>query len=228
MDRRRWRGGRGSVTPSTPRLSADALRILEAQLSRMRAMLYRYYDLFFRFVTGSLVALGALFVLSFWAPTQVAAVLLPFAILYVGFHAANLFSYVVFARTYAAALERRINRELGAEILVAHRLEEIYFGAPGDPKLVAASLRRPLTMLAAETWHFTIAGAAFFVVGTLVGNVTVTRIGEPWSTFYLPVVVGWALLNGAYLAWYFIGGRDQHAIEDVLRDAYESASTDVA
>ncbi|MEO7295023.1 MAG: hypothetical protein ABIZ57_02680, partial [Candidatus Limnocylindria bacterium] len=165
-----------SLPPLQP-LSPDALRVLEAQLIRMRGMLYRYYDLFFRFVSGGLVASGALFIGAFWQPTQAAALLLPFVILYVGFHAANLFSYVVFARTYAAALERRINRELGAEVLVAHRLEDVYFGAPGDPKLVAASLRRPLTMLAAETWHFTIAGAAFFVVGTLIANVTVTRIG---------------------------------------------------
>ena len=209
-------------------LTPDGLRLLEAQLGRMRAMLYRYYELFFRFIGMGLVAVGVLFIGAFFGPTQAAGILLPFVIIYVGFHAANLFSYVIFARTYAAAIERRINRELDTDILVAHRLEEIYFGAPGDPKLVAASLRRPLTMLAAETWHFTIAGAAFFVVGTLVGNVTVTRIGEPWSTFYLPVVVGWALLNGAYLAWYFIVGRDQHAIEADLRDAYESASTDVA
>ena len=149
-------------------------------------------------------------------------------IIYVGFHAANLFSYVIFARTHAAAIECRINREVGAEVLVAHRLEEIYFGAPGDPKLVAASLRRPLTMLAAETWHFTIAGAGFFVVGTLIANITVARIGEPWSTFYVPVVIGWALLNGAYLAWYFIARRDQRAIEALLADAYEPRQSDAA
>ncbi len=111
---------------------------------------------------------------------------------------------------------------------MAHRLEEIYFGAPGDPKLVAASLRRPLTMLAAETWHFTIAGGAFFVISTLVANVTVARIGEPWATFYVPVVIGWALLNGAYLAWYFIGRRDQQAIEAVLIEAYEPPPADPA
>ena len=216
------------MTASLPPLSPDALRVLEAQLVRMRDMLYRYYDLVFRFVSGGLVASGALFIGAFWQPTQAAALLLPFVILYVGFHAANLFSYVIFARTHAAALERRINRELGAEVLVAHRLEEVYFGAPGDPKLVAASLRRPLTMLAAETWHFTIAGGAFFVVGTLIANVTVTRIGEPWSTFYAPAVIGWALLNGAYLAWYFIGRRDQRAIESILADAYEPPQTDAA
>ena len=149
------------MTLPPPTLSPDALRILEAQLTRMRGMLYRYYDLFFRFVSGGLVASGTLFIGAFWQPTQAAALLLPFVIMYVGFHAANLFSYVIFARTHAAAIERRINREVGAEVLVAHRLEEIYFGAPGDPRLVAGSLRRPLTMLAAETWHFTIAGAAF-------------------------------------------------------------------
>lgn len=202
-------------------LSPDALRILEAQLGRMRAMLYRYYALFYRFLGGGLVAAGALFIGSFWGPTQAAGLLLPFVILYVGFHAASLFSYVVFARTYAAALERRINRELGAEVLVAHRLEEVYFGAPGDRRLVAASLRRPLAMIAAETWHTAIAGAALFVVSALIGNATVQRVGEPWSAIYLPAVVGWALVNGAYLAWYFVGRHDQRAIEAILAAAYD-------
>jgi hypothetical protein len=212
--------------PMGDALSPDGLRLLEGQLGRMRGMLSSYYALFFRFTTTGLIAVGVLFVASFWGPTQAAALLLPFVILYVGFHASYLFSYVIFARTFAAALERRINRHLGVDLLVAHRLEEAYFGAPGDPKLVAASLRRPLTFLSAETWHFTIAGAALFVVGALVGNVTAQRLGDPWAQLYLPVVVGWALLNGAYLAWYFIGRRDQRAIERVLADAYEPAAPD--
>ncbi len=53
-------------------------------------------------------------------------------------------------------------------------------------------------------------------------------MGDPWSTFYLPVVIGWALVNGAYLAWYFIGGRNQRAIQTILADAYEPAPTDAA
>ena len=201
-------------------LTPDGLRILEAQLGRMRSMLYRYYELFFRFVAGGMVAVGLLFIGSFWAPTQAGSLLLPLVILYVGFHASHLFSYVIFARTYAAALERRINRALSDELLVAHRLEEAYFGAPGDPRVVAASLRRPLTMLAAETWHFTMVGAALFAVSLLLANATVQRVGEPWSTFYTPVVIGWALLNGAYLAWHFIGRRDQRELESILEDAY--------
>lgn len=208
------------MTPGERPLPPDGLRLLEGQLGRMRGMLYRYYELFFRFIGAGLVAVGALFVGAFWTPTQAAALLLPFVILYVGFHASFLFSYVVLARTYAGALERRINRELGADLLVAHRLEEVYFGGPGDPKIVAASLRRPLTMLAAETWHFTIAGAALFAVSTLLGNAVASRLGEPWSSAYLPVVLGWAVLNGAYLAWYFVGRRDQRAIEAILDDAY--------
>ena len=136
----------------------------------------------------------------------------------------ELSCYVIFARTFAAALERRINREVGSELLVAHRLEEVYFGAPGDPRLVAASLRRPATFISAETWHFTVVGAALFVVSVFMGGTTVQRIGEPWSTLYVPVVIGWALLNGAYLAWHFLARRDQRIIEGILAEAYEPAT----
>lgn len=204
-------------------LTPDGVAVLEAQLARMRTMIFRYYELFFRFTNGALVATAALFVAAFVPQTQAAALILPFVILYVGFHASYLFSYVTFGRTYAAAIERRLNAALGDDLLVAHRLEEAYFGAPGDPRLVAASLRRPLTMLAAETWHFTIAGAGLFAVGVLLGNLTARRLGDPWSTLYVPVVLAWAAINGAYLAWYFIGRRDQRAIEAILTEAYGSA-----
>lgn len=209
-------------------LPPEGLRILEAQLGRVRAMLYRYHELFFRFTGAGLVAVGALFIGAFWPPTQAAAMLLPFVILYVGFHASYLFSYVIFARTFAAALERRINHEAGAELLVAHRLEEIYFGAPGDPRLVAASFRRPATFIAAETWHFTIVGAGLFVVSVFMGRATIQPFGEPWANWYVPVVTGWALLNGAYLAWHFIARRDQRAIEGILAAAYEPATASEA
>ncbi len=205
-------------------LPPAGLRVLEAQLSRVRAMLYRYYELFFSFTGAGLVVVGALFIGAFWPPTQVAAIILPFVILYVGFHASYLFSYVVFARTFASALERRINREIGADLLVAHRLEEVYFGAPGDPRLVAASLRHPAAFISAETWHFTIVGAGLFAVSVYLGHVTVQRIGEPWATWYAPVVIGWALLNGVYLAWHFLVRRDQRAIEGILDEAYGSAT----
>lgn len=205
-------------------LPPEGLRVLEAQLDRVRAMLYRYYELFFRFTGLGLVVVGALFIGAFWPPTQAGAIILPFVILYVGFHASYLFSYVIFARTFASALERRINREIGADLLVAHRLEEVYFGAPGDPRLVAASLRRPAAFISAETWHFTAVGAALFVVSVFMGATTVQRIGEPWSSLYVPVVIGWALLNGAYLAWHFLARRDQRSIERILADAYEPAA----
>ena len=201
-------------------LPPEAVRLLEQQLGRMRSMVYRYYELFYRFITTGLMAVGLLFIGAFWPPAQAGAMLLPFVILYVGFHAASLFSYVIFARTYAAAIERRLNAAVGADVLVAHRLEAVFFGAPADRRFVAASFRRPLTMLAAETWHFAIAGAALFVVGVLLGSITVQRLGEPWSTLYLPVVIGWAAINGLYLAWYFLGRRDQRAIDAILADAY--------
>ncbi|MFN2419142.1 MAG: hypothetical protein ABR593_09495, partial [Candidatus Limnocylindria bacterium] len=87
---------------------------------------------------GGLMASGALFIGAFWQPTQAAALLLPFVIMYVGFHAANL------------------------------------------------------------------------------------------STIYVPVVIGWALLNGAYLAWYFLARRDQRVVEAILADAHEPRQSDAA
>lgn len=209
-----------------PGTSPDALRVLEAQLGRMRGMLFGYYDLFYRLTGTGVLAIAALFVAAFLPQTRAAGLILPFVILYVGFRAASLYSYVTFARTYAAALERRINAALGEEVLVAHRLEEAYFGAPGDPRVVAASLRRPLTMLAAETWHFTVVGAGLFAVSVLIGDLTARQLGEPWASLYVPVTVGWALLNGAFLAWYFVARRDQRAIQAILDDAYGAPVAD--
>jgi hypothetical protein len=62
----------------TGSLSPDGLRLLEGQLGRMRAMLYRYYELFYRFIGAGLAAVGLLFIGAFWPPTQAGALLLPF------------------------------------------------------------------------------------------------------------------------------------------------------
>lgn len=199
----------------------DELRLWEAQLGRMRSMLFRYYELFFRFIHASVAGLGLLFVASFWQPAFAAALLLPFAILFVGFHSAYLFSYVLFARRYALTLERRINAAIGREALQAHRLEAAYFGAVGDPKLVAASLRDPLTMLAADTWHFSIAGGGLFVVSAVRAAGVADLMGGAWASLYVPVLVGWAALNGLYLAWHFGLRRDLRRLDAILEEPFE-------
>ena len=66
------------------------------------------------------------------------------------------------------------------------------------------------------------------VVDTLLGNVTVQRLGPLWTQLYLSVVIRWALLNGASLAWHFIGRRDHRAIDATLGEAYAPRELEVA
>lgn len=132
MKGRRWQHDGG----------AEELRILEAQLDRMRGMLGAYSGLFFRQITiwGVIsLLLLALSGLSTGAPVGVLLLfVVPFAFLEAGY----TFYYTVFARRHAEFLERTINARLGRDVLAAHQLEAAYFYEPDAPKLSFLSFGR--------------------------------------------------------------------------------------
>ena len=94
---------------------------LIAQLRRMRAMNYRYHALFFRYINAFVALSALLFAASLLEPLRAAVLLVPHLILYAAMQGAFHFHYIIFARRFARALERKLNRDL-----IAHELEEQY------------------------------------------------------------------------------------------------------
>jgi hypothetical protein len=150
-----------------PATNADELRILEDQLARMRGMLFGYSERFFeRIRTYLLIALALLVIAGsgIWREAVVAVpFLVPFAFLETGY----LFYYTVFARRHAEYLERAINARLGADVLVAHRLEAAYFYPPDAPKIAGISFGNPAGFMSAATIGYTAGAALLWFAGML-------------------------------------------------------------
>ncbi len=220
-------GGTAPVPPTEPppgtiteaeRLDIDLLR---DQLSRMRAMLYKYTHLFF--VSIHVWALGAiaLLVLGSTAEWAAAALFVPFVVPLAFLETGYLFFYTVFARRHAERLEQAIDERLGRDILVAHRLEAAYFYPPDRPKIAFLSFGNPLGFASAMTVGYTVAAALLWTAGIVLSQGFVAQ--APPGGFIgliVPAQVAWTALVVAYLVWYFLARRDEDRLLGVLAASY--------
>lgn len=206
-------------TTIDPELSPDGLRVLEQQLARMRGLQGSYYDHFFRFLNLHLLGLFALMAVAL-AGVERAALLLPFWVIFIGFHSSYLFSYVTLARTYAVALEQRINRHLGGDYLVAHRLEATYVFPISKPRMVAWSPVNQGSFLSAETTQFTVGLGVLFVVFGVWGIRIAWDIAARWGALYTAGLVLWALGCMGFVLWHHFSSDYEARLRAVLEQQY--------
>lgn len=202
------------------RQSNDAAAVLERQLERMRSMQFGYYDQFFRFVNLNIVALLALVVVSLHSDFRLAALIAPFYLLYIGMHSAYLYSYIIFARTYALALEQALNRQFGAPILVAHELEAAYLFPLAPRRFVAFSGRNPGSFLSAETLQFAVGGGVLFAVVAVWAIRVAGDQEDPWGPIYSAGLGLWSVLNLGYLVWYYFISDYEKRLRSILEARY--------
>ena len=204
---------------------AAELRLLEAQLERMRGMLFGYSRMFFATIRNWTLVCVGLLVLG-WSGVLPAAVipvpfLVPFAFLETGY----LFWYTVFARRHAEYLERAINRRFARDVLVAHRLEAAYFYPPDARKIAGLSLGNPLGFMSAMTVGYA-AGAGLTWTAGLFSMLTYIRtlgggIFEGGVVgLVVPAAVAWTAAIAAYLVWSSLRRADEERLLAALRAAY--------
>ena len=217
-----------SPTPTTV-ADVDApaieLRLLEAQLERMRGMLFGYSSLFFATIRTWTIACLGLLVLG-WSGVLPAAVvpvpfLVPFAFLETGY----LFWYTVFARRHAERLEQAINERLGRDVLVAHRLEAAYFYPPDAPKIAGMSLGNPFGFMSAATLGYTVGGGLLWMAGLASAAAYVRSIGGGFLEggllgLVIPAAVAWTAAIAAYLVWSSLRRADEDRLLAALDAAY--------
>jgi hypothetical protein len=197
------------------------LRILEAQLGRMRGMLYGYSALFFRQITiWTLLCIGLL-ALSAVDGLAALAAIVPFVVPFAFLEAGYSFYYTLFARRHAEFLERAINARLGREALVAHRLEAAYFYPPEAPKLAFLSFGRPAAFTGAMTLAYTVGSLFLWGAGM---QLALERVAAGELPPIVPALaVAWTLALDAYLAWHFLSRRDEERLLAELRASYGDA-----
>jgi hypothetical protein len=214
-----------SAPLSPAEMTATEIRLLEAQLERMRGMLFGYSSLFFATIRNWALVSIALLVVG-WSDLAPAAVvpvpfIVPFAFLETGY----LFWYTVFARRHAERLEQAINERLGREVLAAHRLEAAYFYPPDAPKIAAFSFGNPLGMMSGVTIGYTF-GAAFLWLAGLTSTIAYVRAAGGGIFdgglvgLVVPAAVAWTAVIAAYLVWVFLRRADEDRLVAALADTY--------
>jgi hypothetical protein len=191
------------------------IQLLSEQLGRMRGMLYGYSDLFFRRIRDWALVSIALLLLAMGDIVPGAVILVPFVVPFAFLETAYLFWYTVFARRFAERLERRLNELMGADVLIAHRLEAAYFHPPDAPRIAALSSGNPLGMMSMATVGYTLGAAILWSAG-LAG--TVDR-APAWVSV---AAVAWTLGIAAYLVWSSLARRDEARLVQEL-DRWEES-----
>jgi len=214
----------GGLSPDAA--AAAELRLLEAQLERMRGMLFGYSSLFFATIRNWTFLSIGLLVLGWSGVLPAAVVPVPFIVPFAFLETGYLFWYTVFARRHAERLEQAINERLGRDVLVAHRLEAAYFYPPDAPKIAALSSGNPLGFMGAMTIGYSAGAGLLWLAGLFSTNAFIEEASR--STFpadllvglVVPAAIAWTLVIAGYLAWTFLRRPDEERFLAVLHDAY--------
>lgn len=189
----------------------DARMVAERQLRRMRGMTAMYHRRFFADVWLTLLTgLGVL--VAGDLGSGLAFVALPFIALFGAVLTAFDASYLIFARHYAAALERYLNLDLGEAVLVGAQLEDAYLFTLRARKVVTIGWN--FTWFGFITAFFTVLGATGYALGVHLGLVAIQ--GQPATGLFVGVlaaVTAASLLTGL---WWFVGGTGERRLTEIL------------
>ncbi len=197
----------------------DSTRIAAQQLGRMRGMTRYYHERFFSDVRYSTTVTVALLLVGWWEVPE-AFLLVPVIALVGAAQTAFDASYLIFARQYAARLERRINADLGDQLLVAADLEATYLFPLDERKIVTARFGPDFTWFGFMTLLYTAVGVASYAFGAAL-SLPVLRDHDPlWGVAYTVVLVSLTLAALIIGWWWFVGGEGERRLKKVLDEAF--------
>lgn len=200
----------------------QTLPVLQAQLDRMRGMLYNYSAIFYRLITLGVVVLIAMAAASMTETLRAVAFLIPFFTIWVGTQSAYYLTYTIFARVYATGIEKAINRHFGRDVLIAHRIEANYLYSLNEPQISTVQMRLKQTYIGFITVQFFILSA--FVIGLSAYRawqlIPLLETDFPPVRLYFPALILWSLFHLVYLFWYFGTRSYQKRIMRVVGEGY--------
>ncbi len=194
-------------------MSDAALSVAREQLRRMRGMTALYHRRFFAdiwltvAVYLAVLAAGHLGAEPMFIPLAFVAL---FGAVVTAFDA----SYLMFARHYAARVERFINERIGIEVLVGAKLENAYLFPLSEPKIVTIRAGRGFSWFGFVTAFFTLLGVVGFALGVVLAIQELeTGVATFWYVTTLAVPTAGALAAGI---WWFVAGTGEARLADVL------------
>lgn len=202
------------------------LRMLHAQLERLRAMLYKYSEMFHQLVFVGILTTILMTMASMTNTLRATALLIPFFVIYLGVQSAYFLTYVIFARVYATGIEQRINHLLEDDSLIEHRQEAVYLFPLDGAQFAGVPLLLRQTFNGFITIHFWLTGgAAIFLAAYRAWQLLPELAGEfPPARYYFWALGAWALLHLVYLVWYFGSRHYERLVKQIVSNAYQTDS----
>jgi hypothetical protein len=206
--------------------ASPALRLqtLHMQLERMRAMLFKYSEMFYQLILVGQLTIILMAMASMTVTLRATALLIPFFVIYIGVQSAYFLTYVIFARVCATGIEQRINHLLKDDVLIAHRQEAVYLFPLGGAQFAGVPLRLRQTFIGFITIHFWLTGGACFALAAYRAWQLLPELaGEfPPARYYFWALGAWALLHLVYLVWYFGSRHYERRIKQIVSDVYQT------
>jgi len=210
-------------TSEPPPPDAEAhLGILHNQLERMRAMHYKYSELFYNLITLAFVMLILMAAASLTDTLRATVLLIPFFTIWVGLQSAYYLSYTIFARVYATGIEKTINLAHSRDVLIAHRIEAAYLFPLRANQFAGVPLRFGQTLIGFLTLHFWLTGATVIVLAAYRAWQLLPQLAQefPPVRYYFVALAAWSLVHLVYLVWYFGTRRYEHQIMGIVAEAF--------
>ena len=186
----------------------DEITILNNQLSRMRSMNKYYHD---QFLFDVRILFFFTIIFHYLALTnKTAYMLIPFISLFgsvlLAFHA----HYLIFSRNYSEFIEIKMNKILGNDVLIAHKLENKYLFPINDRKIVVAKLGSEFTWFGFVTLFITFIGISSYVysIVRLLNNDI-----NPNYYIFIGLITLITLIIGI---WWFLLGNGENRLEKVF------------
>ena len=186
----------------------DEITILNNQLSRMRSMNKYYHD---QFLFDVRILFFFTIIFHYLALTNnMAYMLIPFISLFgsvlLAFHA----HYLIFSRNYSEFIEIKMNKILGNDVLIAHKLENKYLFPINDRKIVVAKLGSEFTWFGFVTLFITFIGISSYVYSIV--RLLNTDINPNYYIF-IGLITLITLIIGI---WWFLLGNGENRLEKVF------------
>ena len=188
----------------------DEITILNNQLSRMRSMNKYYHD---QFLFDVRILFFFTIIFHYLALTNnTAYMLIPFISLFgsvlLAFHA----HYLIFSRNYSEFIEIKMNKILGNDVLIAHKLENKYLFPINDRKIVVAKLGSEFTWFGFVTLFITFIGISSYVYSII--RLLNTGINSNYYIF-IALITLITLIIGI---WWFLLGNGENRLEKVFNE----------
>ena len=195
----------------------DRLEAAARQLARMRGMNNYYHRRFFWDIQFEVLVILGLGVAGFFGAEQV-FLIVPFVALLGAVQSAFDANYLIFSRHYAAALDRRISRELVEDVLVAAKLEASSLLPRNHAKVDALAFGPGFSGCGFMAAFYTVFGILAYGTGLWLGSDQLARIGAGGTTVYLVLLIGLTGLSLLVGWWWFVGGEGERRLDAILAD----------